>query len=58
MSQEVLAVRAGISQQQVARLELGQRRGRPGTWRRVAAALGVTTELLQPAPRRRRGRGR
>lgn len=42
-----LAIRAGISQQELSRLERGLRRGRPATWRKLAAVLGVSVEVLR-----------
>lgn len=46
-SQAELAVCAGLSQQEVSLLERGLRKGRPETWRKLAAMLGVTVEALR-----------
>ena len=40
-SQRDLARESGVSQDAIARLELGQREAQPRTVRRLAAALGV-----------------
>jgi transcriptional regulator with XRE-family HTH domain len=45
-SQRDLARESGVSQDAVARLELGQREAQPRTVRRLAAALGVEPREL------------
>jgi transcriptional regulator with XRE-family HTH domain len=45
-SQRDLARESGVSQDAIARLELGQREAQPRTVRRLAAALGVEPREL------------
>ena len=49
LSQEELADLARLNQKQISDMERGRRRGRPGTWRRLAAALGVPVEWFGPS---------
>ena len=46
LGQRDLAASAGVGLATIARLELGQTRPRPGTVRRLAAALGVRVPWL------------
>jgi DNA-binding XRE family transcriptional regulator len=54
LTQQQLAVRAGISKPYLSQMENGQRTGTLGTLRRVAGALGVDLEDLSPRPSLRR----
>ena len=51
MTQRDLAARAGVTQQTVARAELGQQAPRPSTVAKLAAALGVQPATLMRARR-------
>ena len=57
MTQGDLAQRAGVSQQQIAKLESGHANPSLETLDKIAAAIGMRTsvDLIDPA---RRGRGR
>ncbi len=56
-TQHELAARAGLTQKSVSALEVGAVSARPGTIRKLAAALGIDPAqiALAPPPPRRRG---
>ena len=50
LTQQELAVRAGVARRTVVALETGPQRPRPGTVRALAAALSTTPERLRSDP--------
>ena len=46
LSQSELAKRAGVSRRQLVRIEAGQARGWPSTWRRIAETLGIELDWV------------